>query len=153
MKVLLKSVDIGSKYDDKVFDYWIKGQLISGRVIEIFDAAPFNLGKYVSKTIEALILASFVQVIYITDNVDDNLIKGTFLGKYNIDDKWENIYEGGNEIYESVSEWYAIKTDDGIFLFTLNIGDLNAIKEGEIIFLKIGRYDLLAWRPIERPRF
>ena len=153
MKVLLKSVDIGSKYDDKVYDYWIKGQLNSGQVIEIFDAAPFDLRNYESKTIEALIIATFVQVVYNTDNVDENLTNGTFLGKYNINDKWENIYEGGNKIYESVSEWYGIKTDDGIFLLTLNIGDLNAIKEGEIIFLKIGRYDLLAWRPIERPRF
>ena len=143
MKVLLKSVDIGSKYDDKVYDYWIKGQLISGQVIEIFDAAPFDLRNYESKTIEGLIIATFVQVVYNTDNVDENLTNGTFLGKYNINDKWENIYEGGNKIYESVSEWYGIKTDEGIFLLTLNIGDLNAIKEGEIIFLKIGRHFLM----------
>ncbi|MFX1340713.1 MAG: hypothetical protein ACFFDK_19035 [Promethearchaeota archaeon] len=149
MKVLLKNVDIGSEYDDKVYDYWIVGQLNSGKQIEIFDAAPFDLRKYESKTIECLIVATFVEVVYNSDNVDEIIINGTFLGKYSLDDKWENISEGGNKIYELVSEWYAIKTDDGIFLLTLSKKELNSMKEGDIIFLKVGRYDLLAWYPID----
>ncbi len=149
MKVLIKEVNPGTEYQGNISDYWIIVQLDSGQNIELFDATPYDLRNKINQTLECLIIATFVEIFDEPDQINKSLLTGKFLGKYVISDKWKNVFEGGNRIYKLNSEWYAIYSDDGVFLVTFSNKDIKSLKEGDKVNLTVGRYDLVAWNPIK----
>jgi hypothetical protein len=149
MKALIKEVNPGTVYQDKISDYWIKVQLTNGQNIEIFDATPYDLRNKINQSIECLVIATFIDIVNEPNQIKKPLLNGKFLGKYDISSKWENIFEGGNKVYKLASEWYAVDSEGSIFLVTLSNEDIKSLRKGDDINMVVGRYDLVAWYSIE----
>jgi hypothetical protein len=93
MKVLIKKVGISTfnPDTDDIFDFWILGQLQNRREIKIFDNLPFDLRDKEEQEIECLLFMTLsgIPVDSITeDKLETPILKGSYLGKYKISDKW-----------------------------------------------------------------
>ena len=153
IKVLIKKVGKGgvSEKTDKIYSFWIIGQLDSGKKIRIKDRWPFDLRKLESKKVECLLIAAFISNINKISEKDEidianPVIKGRYLGEYEIPSKWLRC-----EGYQIISGFHAVKSIDGIFL--IDPSDFEhqqiSINSGEKIIFKAGSIDLDAWLPIE----
>ena len=149
MEVLITDVDIGTRYKEKIYDYWIIGRIKSGLDIKIFDAKPFNISDQIHNTILCLIVATFVKIIKSEEKSKGTNFYGVLHKSYNIPKVWYNSNIWDTKLYNLKSNWTVIKHIDGIFLTTLNDEEINNIKDGDSIQFQVGRFDLLAWCPIE----
>jgi hypothetical protein len=151
MKILIRKVTPGTIYDGKVSDFWIKGQLIDGQTIEIFDATPYDLREMEDQTLDCLLISCFTEIVN-KSNQNENkevILEGTYLGPHDISNKWKNVFEGGNRIYKLASKFYGINSENGILLATLDKNQIESLNEGDNLRMRVGRYDLVAWLPIE----
>ena len=149
MKVLINEVNPGTVYKGKISDYWISGILENGKEIEIFDFIPYDLRKYVNMKVECLIIPLIADInTSIKDIKDTNLI-GTYLGKYTIPSKWKKKRRSWYFKLILKKELVAIKTYDGVFIISSDYIKNFNIKKGDELYLKVGRYDLVAWHQIE----
>jgi len=149
MKRLIKNVVPGEEYQGKVYNYGIRGENKSGTEIAISDLDKLNLRKSVNKVVDCLILAFMAQDINSIDESEPHdpyhpIIKGTYLGSYNIQEKWLKCNE--KLILEG---YHAVQTNDGIFIIDPDDLENKAIKKGDKIIFTVGSLDLLAWLPFE----
>lgn len=148
IKVLIKNVEIGAEYENKICDFWITGQLESGKIIKIFDNKIFDLRDYINQKVEFLLVACFAHIINFKSDseiifMESSVIRGKFIKKYLIPSKWKKTNF-------SIS-YSAISTEDGILLLGMStIDELKkaSIKENEDIILDVGRFDLKDWNQI-----
>jgi len=137
MEILIKKVNVGAKYQGKIYDYFIEGQLKSNKRIQIHDSKAFDLRKYIGKEIEGLIMAiSFNFIETYGKKTSDDTISGYFIKDYIITSNWSN-YKNQKRM--------ALKTEDGIFLLDSGEFDLSDIHpgEGSYLSLKVLRFVLL----------
>ncbi len=147
MRVYLKSVHIGSYYDetDTIGDFEIEGQLQSGKVIQIFDHHKYDLREFKKKEVECLLWAMIKRnTVYKTEKetneLDPTVIFGNFIKNYEIPLKWKR--------FQKKEEISAIETADGFFLFDYDEIRLPIDAETKKLGLKVIRFDLLDWMPI-----
>lgn len=149
MKVMIKEIRTGAKYQERIYDYWITGQLQSGNVIKIFDYN-YDLRDYIGKYVECLIFTPLASISeQIRGKPKKNVIKGYLIKNHKIKEKWQKYYEKEHGIYDLKKEYIAIKTVDGFFPTNLTADDIEEIDASKEIYFKVGRYDLIAWHPIE----
>ncbi|TXT64268.1 MAG: hypothetical protein BAJALOKI1v1_590028 [Promethearchaeota archaeon] len=101
MKIALKNVNIGSYYDftDEIGDFEIKGQLKSGKLIEIFDSSKIDRREFEHKEVDCLIWANIKRNIIFRskseiDLSDPSIIFGNNIKNYQIPSKWKNYRIG-----------------------------------------------------------
>jgi hypothetical protein len=142
MKVLIKKVGKGPA--DMPYDYWILGQLESGKEIEIRDYDDFNLRDNTNQWIDCLLIANNL-VILNSFTSSPFIFEGKFLGRYPLPPKWENHRK--NLINE---DFYAIKIPDGIFIGLYKTFEKMSkgmsIEKGKNIIVKILSFGLVAWK-------
>ena len=146
----------GAEYEEKIANFWITGKLKSGILIKIFDIERFDLRNYINQEVECLLSAFLVDVKHSKSEAPSkdsitNTINGIYLSNYQVPIKWKEY----DKFYLENS--IAIKTIDGVFL--LESADFKKIslrerkeiklKDGEEISLYVGRFDLVAWYPID----
>lgn len=149
MKVLIKEIRIGAKYQERIYDYWITGQLQSGKIIKIFNYN-YDLRGFIGKKVECLIFTPFASISKQTrGKPKKNVIKGYIIKIHNINEKWQKNYVKEHGIYDLKREYHAVKTVDGYFLANLTEGDIKGIDVNKEIYFKVGRYDLIAWYLID----
>lgn len=137
MKILIKDIQNGAEYEDKVFDFWLRVQLHNGREIKVFDFVPFDMRNYVMQHSECLILAGFLESP--NSSKEYTTIKGTLINYDVILEEWSNIRDDIKH-----QNWFGVQTDDGVFL--INPCELSKakVKLGEMIEYSVGRFDLVA---------
>jgi hypothetical protein len=149
MKVMIKEIRIGSKYQERVYDYWITGQLQSGKIIKVFDYN-YDLRDFIGKNVECLIFTPLASISKQTKGKPKkNVVKGYIINNHKINEKWQNFYNREHDIYDLKKEYISIKTEDGYFPTNLKAEDIKNIDASKEIYFKVGRYDLIAWHPIE----
>jgi len=143
MKVLIKDVKIGAKYEGKIYDFFILGQLKSGLQIRIFDLFGYDLRQYINLKVNCSIQAIIIENINNNININNPFVKGIFVQQISIPLSWIKI---NSEIRDS--NWYGVQNNDGIYF--INPSDLQNLnlKKGDIVEFNVGRFDLLAWHPI-----
>lgn len=143
MKILIKDVKIGAKYEDKIYDYFIFGQLKNGLEIKIFDLNAYDLRKFKNHIVECLIQAFIIKnVNSITDGIHTR-IKGKFLEYYIPSNDW---IKNNNKINNK--NWFGVQINGDVLLVNPNeFKDILLEKDEELSF-DVVRFDLLAWHPI-----
>ena len=43
MEIIIKKVENGAEYEDRIFDFWIEAETQSGKKLRIFDSLTFDL--------------------------------------------------------------------------------------------------------------
>lgn len=135
LEIHIETVENGAVYQNKIYDFWIIGSLKDGQSVKIFDSVPFKLNKHARKKLNLLVLAQFIQLESIAQKTN---ISGEFIGKYTIPHAI-GVYQNG--IYQK--EWMGLKNENGIFLLNPTEFSEFAIKQGEIIHIRVGRFDLV----------
>ncbi|MFX1410793.1 MAG: hypothetical protein ACFFA6_10590 [Promethearchaeota archaeon] len=147
MKVLIEKVH--QKYEDgNCYESWIQAQLASNHKIKIFDPDCLIPKDYESKIIECMILLMiWEEAPYFTE------LHGIYLGKYKISSIEREKYKVPNYLNDlSIDKknyfenLYAFQTKDGVFFVEK---DRLKGKEGEEIEIKVFRFDIFAWLPIQ----
>jgi len=144
IEIKVKSIRIGAMYNEKTYNYWIIGQLNSKKQIKIFDLFGYDLKNYINHKVNCSIQATMLDNINKKININDPFVKGDFLQKISIPSNWIKLDKAIRD-----SNWYGVQNNDGIFYInTSELQDLN-LKKGDTIEFNVGRFDLLAWNPIE----
>jgi len=145
MNIHVKNVEIGAEYQSVIYDFWIVALLENGESIKIFDCVPFDIRKYLGKTIKVVLSAGFLKNISCTSNFERQ-VYGEFLGEYKIPD-WSTNHRQD----EDRTRWLGIKTNNGIFL--LNPSEFENLKMsiGDRLAFDVGRFDLIAVSHLKCP--
>ena len=149
MKILIKEIRVGTEYQEEIYDFWITGQLQSGKIIKIFDYN-YDLRDFIDKKVECLIFTPLASISkQIRGRPGKNVVKGYIIKNHKIKEKWQKVYNKEHDIYDLKKEYNAIKTEDGYFPTNITENDIKDIDINKEIYFKVGRYDLIAWYPIE----
>ena len=159
MQVFLEIVSAG-EWDEKIFEFIIHGRLKSGQLLYLYDdTADFDLRDYENQLIELLIVAHNVSLKTTPWKPDTQLkdrflkvIKGKYLGKYNLPQEWENVkyfYDEKSYKYWYRIDLYAIQTEDGIFLIHPKNAEKLSIEDNKEYYFYVKKLYIIAWHPIE----
>ncbi|MFW9879415.1 MAG: hypothetical protein ACFFG0_40580 [Candidatus Thorarchaeota archaeon] len=150
MRILIKEVNIGtfSPRTNKIFDFWIYGQLENGAIIKIFDLHCYDLRGYENQKIESIIYTYGINQISQNDDITldkygDPIFQGQYIGKYKIDKKWNKFFDLDSDLF------YAIKVDNICFLISEETVDREELTLNVPFYFSPVRLDLLAWLPIK----
>ncbi|MHA1986969.1 MAG: hypothetical protein ACW98D_10050 [Promethearchaeota archaeon] len=136
---------------DEIFDFWILGQLHNRREIRIFDNLPYDLRDMENQEIDCLLFMTLSGILVdhtTEDQLKTPILKGYYLGKYKISDKWR-IPEYINLKYDRIKEFHAIKVENDIFLISPSDIEYYSVKKGEEFTFQAIEFELLAWNPIK----
>ncbi len=143
MKILIKDVKIGAKYEDKIYDYVIFGQLKNGLEIKIFDLSGYDLRKFKNQMVECLIQAFILKNINSLPDGIHTRIKGKLIEYHIPSNHWSrDNFKLKNE------DWFGVQINGDVLLVNPNeFKDILSEKNEEVSF-DVVRFDLLAWHPI-----
>jgi hypothetical protein len=127
MRGLIESVEIGTYYEGRIYDFWINILLKSGRKIKIFDYELHDLRKYVGKEIQLIVSAFMIGDI--NQRLDN--AKMYFLGKCT---QREVPFPNFQFIY--------FETADCKFLVDPDEFSEQQFKKEEVYSFTVGRFDL-----------
>ncbi len=153
LKVLIKKVG-KSTFDpetDEISNFWILGQLQNRREIKIYDNLPFDLRDIEEQEIECLLFMTLsgIPVDSTTeDKLETPILKGSYLGKYEISDKWR-IPEYINWKYDHIKDFHAIQVENDVFIVSPSDIEYYSLKKGEEFTFQAIEFELLAWNPIK----
>lgn len=138
MSVNVVNVEIGAKYQERIYDFWIIGKLKNGNVIKIFDFIPLNLTKYIGKNINLLITGFLIEEHKKVNDIE-NTFSGIISEEYKI--PLDVINKSNNMI--QVKKMIKFQTDMGTIL--LNPSELKNMtyQFNKQVNLTIGRFDLI----------
>jgi len=134
------NVEIGAKYQGKIYDYWILGKLNSKKQIKIFDLFGYDLRNQINRKVECAIQPCILYNETTKINLNKPYIKGIFVHKVFIPSNWIRCEKTVGE-----SNWYGVQNEDGIFFIHVNDLQVLNLKKGDFIEFNVGRFDLLAW--------
>ncbi len=136
--------------EEKIYSFTIDAVLENGRLVLIRDEKPYDFREYIGKEVDLLIRISYMNKINaITKDINDTtknpIIKGKYLGKYNIPEKWKK-----NEDFSDISGYHAINYDGMIFLISPRdfIRHSVTIKIGEEFTFQTAGMEIEAWLPL-----
>ncbi|WP_196601641.1 hypothetical protein [Pectinatus frisingensis] len=138
VEINVKDVEIGASYEGEIYDFWVKGELVSGQLIKIFDCIPFNLSNCVGKSLDVLLLAGFIKLGIKREETHKTTISGNFIREYEIP---RNIVKIRKDVYQK--KWFGFQNNDGIFLLDPAEFENIDLKYGEGVSINVGRFDLI----------
>lgn len=144
MKVKLIKVDT-NEFEGRTFESFIQGMFLSGNQIKIYDSHFFNLKPFEGKIIDCIIGIYYTQILLKSQNNDPKVIWGKLLRQFDYSVDYPDLY---SKLMQRLGYVYGLEAEDGIFDITDSIVDQLNLKEGEMIGIKVGRFDLMDWKPL-----
>ncbi|WNQ12228.1 hypothetical protein MJA45_04030 [Paenibacillus aurantius] len=133
MLLFIENVEVGSEYEDTIFNYWITARMKDGTIVKIFDYSCLNLISKVAFYVESILFANLSPPGY-----EMTKVTGKYIGKLEIKD-WQQIAEDR----DLGKQYDAVETSSGIILFHVN-DTKKEFLEGDNIQLNVIRFDLIA---------
>jgi len=153
--VKILKVEIGAYYQGKIYDYWIHGQLSNGKRIKIFDHIPYDLRRYEGEEVSLLVQASIISEFNLNNHsIKEELgkkeylkeFKGKYLGLSPLPKEWEKHVDSSSFHENLKGNWHFLKFGEEIFIISPREFNNEDIKKDEELYIRVGRYDLIAWR-------
>jgi hypothetical protein len=138
MEILVKKVENGAEYEDRMFDFWVEVQTQNGKELRIFDSLTFDLRGMESTKINVLLLAGFIAEEGVANNNFQKL-HGQVVNQEELNQTW---IKKKNDIFQK--SWLGLKCDEGIYLLSPKEMEEKGLKVGQIVDLNVGRIDLIA---------
>jgi hypothetical protein len=135
MRLFIEKVEVGAKYEGKIYDYWIYARTDEGKRIKIFDDNCFNLTSKISSYVDALLY-----ILGTSDNNIEESITGVYEGEIPVN-SWVNLDSGMNRNIK----YSALRTKSGIYLFDYE-ESMSKNNLGERVSIGVLRYDLVAYQ-------
>lgn len=159
MKVFLERVNIGTESEGVIYEFFIHCRLNNDQIIYIHDdAAKFDLRNFENRVVEILLVAHNISPKTTPWKPDTQLIdrelkviEGIYLASYVLPNEWHDSKYFHNE--RSYKYWHqhdlhAIKTENGIFLITIENAEKLTIEKGEKKYFYVDSFYMIAWHPI-----
>ncbi len=136
VKVLIQ--DVIAQLEESPF--LIKGELMDGQKIEIFDYyhLPFDLSIFKNKTVDCIISLENIKTSF--NNSDMNIFNGKYIGKVKKPSKSDYHY-----VYIP-KDMSAIETKVGHFLISPKVNPFNDSDRGDHVKFSVGSFKLLAYK-------
>ena len=139
MEIIVKKVENGAEYEGRIFDFWVETETQNGKALRIFDSLTFDLRGKESTKIKVLLLAGFIAKEGVANNKFQKL-HGQVVTQVELSQTtWT---KKKNDIFQK--SWLGLKSDEGMYLLSLDEVEERGIKVGQIVDLNVGRIDLVA---------
>ena len=152
MIVFIKDVEIGAfdwsaKPEDQIINFWIKGELQSGRVIRIFislfEELLYEIKEYIDQKVNCLLYAE-ISTDFRSKNNGHNDFEGTYLGEYEITPEWLNYLK-----YPRTNGYCGFQTEDGILMIWCDKYKKFHFVKNKTYKFNVKEFGLRAWYPME----
>lgn len=131
LEILINDIEIGAKYGDTIFDYWISASLKNKKNIQIFDSKPMDLREFKGQSVTCLI------ELYGIEPVESDFVELEYLGlneQFNFCNL--NIDAGVYHEFKNSTGVYFAKENEVIGII---------LEVGKTYLFKINRFDLVAF--------
>ncbi len=138
----IKIIVVNENYfHGELVECWMRCQLPSGKCVEIYDYSRYNLKQYEGMTVNCLVTLYEFNIFLNKESNDLDVLWGKYTTEFDFSADFP-------ELYGKLKRRDGLITEEGTFFISGDKYERIGVRNGDQVGVKVGGYDLFAWRQV-----